>query len=1314
MKYQIPLCLAFAILLVSTFFNGHEADPAARPNPSYSDPEISVIPKPPEEMVALPKDASGRSSPLEVPRTPADVTPSSLDDLPKSEQQSLWQAFSEARREARLIPDAWAQREENLGYDFYALHPKQNLTARFGSQGVQFVSSDRTYTEEDKSNPTTSWEARMHVLSFAGSNVPLGAPAEKSEGSGSRMEYRHRAEFTEWYDNGVDGMEHGYTIAQRPRHLQHEEEVVIEVALDGLEAEAHTAEDGSYRLNFNEGERTVLSYSKLLVFDANGKELPASMKPTDSGFTLAYNDTHATYPVTVDPLIINEEANLTANDAAPGDRFGYSVAISGDFAVIGAYQKDDGGTSSGSAYVFTRSGNSWFVQDKLDAHDAAAFDSFGYSVAISGDTVIVGAYQDDDGSPNSGSAYVFTQSGTSWPLQAKLTADDAATADNFGYSVAISGDSVVVGADQDDDGGSESGSAYVFTRSGTSWSQQTKLTANDAAAEDHFGISVAISGDSVVVGANQDDDGGSKSGSAYVFTRTGTSWSQQDKLTASDAATGDSFGISVAISGESALVGSVNGNAGTGSAYVFTRSGVSWSQQDQLIAGDAAAGDSFGHSVSISGDSVVVGAFEDGDNGSNSGSAYVFTRSGISWSQEDKLTASDGATGDNFGIAVAISGDSVVVGAHQDDDFGSSSGSAYVFTRSGVSWSQQAKLTANDAAADDRFGITVAMAGDSVVVGFFNDDDAGSDSGSAYVFTRSGNSWSHQAKLTANDAAADDIFGTSVAISGDSIVVGASQDDDGATNTGSAYVFTRSGASWSQQDKLTADDAMAEDRFGISVAISSESIVVGAFFDDDDGSNSGSTYVFTRSGTSWAQQAKLVADDAAADDWFGISVAISGDSIVVGAMLDDNGGTNSGSAYVFTRSGTLWSQQAKLTASDAVAFDQFGRSVAISSDSVVVAAHQDDDAGPSSGSAYVFTRSGISWSQQDKLTANDAAASDEFGYSVAISGDTVVVGARFDDDGGTASGSAYLFTRSGTSWSQQDKLTASDAAASDNFGNSVAISGDSVVVGAILDDDDGSNSGSIYVYRFAVSGERQLLVYDSINAQLLHSSSATPFAGQLLGTSLEYTFRLTNAGELDLDLQSISLGGADLSEFNLSFPDISSPTDLSPAQSLELIVSFNPSGAASGMRNALVNITSNDSNNTMFTFNISGLGLSNTLDGDSDGMNDWAEYSLRGFGFDWTAAQPNEVSDYYNLAFTAGLFTEAQLGAVNVSGSLVEVDPLLNTAAIVIGLEDSDDMTTFNPITAELSKITIDGDGKIRYEVDTSPDKKFIRAGVGE
>jgi len=417
---------------------------------------------------------------------------------------------------------------------------------------------------------------------------------------------------------------------------------------------------------------------------------------------------------------------------------------------------------------------------------------------------------------------------------------------------------------------------------------------------------------------------------------------------------------------------------------------------------------------------------------------------------------------------------------------------------SGTTWTQQQKLVANDGAAMDYFGNSVALDGDTTVIGANADDDNGFNSGSFYVFVRSGTTWTQQQKLVANDGAAGDYFGRSVALDGDTAVVGAYYDDDKGSQSGSVYVFVRSGTTWTQQQKLIANDGAFLDFFGNSVALNGDTLVVGAENDNDNGFFSGSFYVFVRSGTTWTQQQKLVPGDGAANDYFGKSVALDGDTAVIGANADDDNGSKSGSVYIFVRSGTTWTQQQKLVANDGAAMDVFGNPVALDGDTLVVGAEYDDDNGSSSGSVYVFVRSGTTWTQQQKLVANDGAANDYFGNSVALDGDTAVIGAYYDDDNGSKSGSVYVFVRSGTTWTQQQKLVANDGAFMDVFGNSVALVGDTAVISALGDDGKGSESGSVYVFalssgNLSSSGNPLLSGISALNG-LLSLVSATVVA----------------------------------------------------------------------------------------------------------------------------------------------------------------------------------------------------------------------------
>jgi hypothetical protein len=393
--------------------------------------------------------------------------------------------------------------------------------------------------------------------------------------------------------------------------------------------------------------------------------------------------------------------------------------------------------------------------------------------------------------------------------------------------------------------------------------------------------------------------------------------------------------------------------------------------------------------------------------------------------------------------------------------------------QAGTSWIEKQKLLASDSTALDEFGISVSISGNLAIVGARIDDDKGMNSGSAYIFTPNDidhNNWVQQAKLLASDGEAYDYFGWSVSISGDLAIAGAARNDDNGENSGSAYIFKRDGTVWTQQAKLLASDSEAGDQFGVSVSISGDLAIVGAPYNDDDGANSGSAYIFKRDGTVWTQQAKLTAADGAAGDYFGMSVSISGDSVIVGAWSDDDDGSSSGSAYIFSPNDidpNNWIQQQKLLASDGAAGDYFGWSVFISRDLAIVGAYGDDDYGSGSGSAYIFTPNDINhsnWVQQQKLLAHDGSVNDNFGVSVSISGDLAIVGAYHGDGHAIDSGSAYIFRRDGASWAQQAELFASDGADQDYFAWSVSISGDSAIVGAYGNDDYGNLSGSAYIF----------------------------------------------------------------------------------------------------------------------------------------------------------------------------------------------------------------------------------------------------------
>ncbi len=377
-------------------------------------------------------------------------------------------------------------------------------------------------------------------------------------------------------------------------------------------------------------------------------------------------------------------------------------------------------------------------QAKLLSPAGAMNGNFGFTVALSGETAVVGDSREAAGAnANQGAAYVFIRNGTTWTQQQKLTASDGAANALFGGSVAIDGDTLVVGAGGATNPGGAQGAAYVFVRNGTVWSQQQKLTAADGASGDFFGgESVAIRGDTVAVGVPDDDNGTIRDqGSAYVFVRNGTLWTQQQKLTASDGSSDDRFGVRVAIENNTVVVGAhfdtLGPGFGHGSAYVFVRNGALWTEQQKLIASDGASNDEFGGSVAISGETVMIGAPFDTATANGQGSAYIFVRNGTTWTEQQKLVASDPATGDGLGVSVALQNNTAIAGAAYNS--ASTRGSAYVFSRTGATWSQVQKVIPTDGVANGGFGVSASFSGNTALIGAKS--SSFNTQGSAYVYT---------------------------------------------------------------------------------------------------------------------------------------------------------------------------------------------------------------------------------------------------------------------------------------------------------------------------------------------------------------------------------------------------------------------------------------------------------------------------------------------------------------------------------------------------------------------------------------------------
>ncbi len=387
---------------------------------------------------------------------------------------------------------------------------------------------------------------------------------------------------------------------------------------------------------------------------------------------------------------------------------------------------------------------------------------------------------------------------TSGPPQDKVQPNDPASTDRFGGAVAISGDVAVIGAPLADPRGEDSGAAYIFRRIGGVWTQEAKIVPPDGQAGDSFGAAASILGTIAVIGAHRDDDNGADSGSAYVYERLpGGQWTLDQKIKPLDGENGDRFAFSLDLSAvfgggvAIAISAYLNDEAEceAGAVYVFEEvEGDVWSQTDKLFPAEPHVMDSFGWSVAISGDDIIVGTYLDDELGNGAGAAYIFRRDVFEgWSQFAKLKASDGEPVDNFGIAVDLDGPVAVVGAFLEDEQADEAGAAYVFRRVGNLWGQEAKLLAPDGASDDEFGKAVAVDDDTIIVGARFVDAKGQDAGAAYVYKWGGTSWTLAARLSAFDGEADAEFGNGVALGPAGALIGSWRDGSGPDERGAVY-----------------------------------------------------------------------------------------------------------------------------------------------------------------------------------------------------------------------------------------------------------------------------------------------------------------------------------------------------------------------------------------------------------------------------------------------------------------------------------------------------------------------------------------------
>lgn len=808
--------------------------------------------------------------------------------------------------------------------------------------------------------------------------------------------------------------------------------------------------------------------------------------------------------------------------------FGIRLSISGETALVSAHHAAvDGNSRAGAAFVFRWNGTSWSTIATLKANDPQERQSFGGALSLDGSTAVIGADGDDDNGSYSGAVYVFRELNGSWSQIAKLHPVDPEPFDHFGFGVAIDSDTLVVGANLEDEGGYQSGAAYVFRESGGAWHQVAKLIADDAYSGDYFGVSVSIDGDTILVGAIWDDEGATNSGSCYVFRETEGHWSQIAKLTAHDPQHHDQFGFSVALDNGTALIGSarnLESSTPGGISYVFQETNSGWIELSTLGTSDGATDNDFGRWVALSGTRAVVGASTADLPGSGSGAAYVYelrfstddcnlngrpdecdadcNQNGIPDDCDLDLGTSPDCNGNlipdecdiSAGTSLDCNGNDVpdecdiASGASDDCDSNGvpddcqldcnanhtpdvcdlANATSVDCNRNGIpdecDLATEASPDCNANSIPDECDVELETSSDCDHNGV--PDECDEDCNGNGIPDACDVVPTHLARLFASDGAQGDRFGNAVDLCNDTLIVGSEFADNGGISRGAAYLFRNGESGWAHIATLTASDAEDHDEFGNDVAIDGDTVIVGAMRERDGGYESGAAYVFREIAGSWQQIAKLVANDAAPYDQFGFSVDISGTTAVVGMFEAPNGEAHGGGAYIFQEMDGTWQQVAKLTDEEAASDDYFGYSVAVDGSRIMIGSIVKGPPDNRKGAVFAYRNANGVWLPDGVISREDGAMYDEFGCDVRIDGDRAVIGAfQTDIEGVINAGAAYEYRRAPDGWLLSRTFVADPPVSGGYFGYRVALSGRTAAFGSNRSSNMPNSPGAAYIFR---------------------------------------------------------------------------------------------------------------------------------------------------------------------------------------------------------------------------------------------------------
>jgi hypothetical protein len=1005
---------------------------------------------------------------------------------------------------------------ESISYHFNPLSKDNTYTATNHAQQLRFTFK-ADGLQVNRLNAKTPWHWQMRIHGYGYGNEMQALPAANLVSKKNRLEYQ-RDNLIEWYINEQTGLEQGFTLKAPPQPRRTSVPLRLAMNLDTNLTPQLTPDKQAIAFRNKTGE-TVFHYDKLHVFDAQQQKIPAQMALIDTEtVVIEVDDRQAVYPLTIDPLLVTEKAILDRVNGKANNSFGYSVAIDGDIAAIGA-------NGANRVYIFEKNQNQEWIQKTIVSLYASntgflSIADFGQAISLHENTLIVGARGDDT---FLGSAYVYERTQDGWVEKARLMGNVRTSAEEFGAAVSVNQDIIVVGAPKHTHSELQrAGAAYIFQRVNGVWQEQAKLTAPDAQFDDRFAHSVAIDNNTIVVGARNGE-------ATYVFTLSDGQWMLQQKLI-QDESQGQ-FGIAVAISGNVLVVGAktaidMNDGIAKGAAYVFENQEGNWQQRCHLLPINGKEGDEFGVSVSIKNQLIMVGAEQTDKNGADSGSVYLYQfNNGQCTPIKEQWIASDTNNNDYFGKSVALSGNTFLVGAPYTGEHVESVGSAYLFQyvpgTSQITESQ--KLTADETVKSERFGQTISIAKETIAVGVPLKADNGNAAGGVYIYHQSQGNWLQQAKLVPDSVGGDDMFGFSVSLGKDMLAVGAPLTNDW---DGSVYLFQRSNNIWElKQPILKPQSDSPYKLFGIATELSENTLVIGApleiqysiqLFPPSISATQGTVCTSEYSNDEWTACTPL-STMGELTSGFGISVALSGDTLVVGApslpislenildMIPNNiynifsrdsissivssllPEKRIGKVYIFERTGNNWLPSKETpTISSTVEGDLFGATVAIHDNTLAVLAPNT----PNSATVYLYERpdSNSSWSLKNQFEVGETMTlssteidelMDMLGTKLSLNEDTLLVGAPRHDGKGIDSGALYLFKRRKNGWVQEQmwqktttnttitsqEMSAESTRSGDKFGIAIALYENNLLVGAPQHDPNGvKDSGAVHIF----------------------------------------------------------------------------------------------------------------------------------------------------------------------------------------------------------------------------------------------------------